>query len=114
VVVLGVLALLAPAQGRYDGAVVTAGGDPVYVAREHERVWLRFVDRDRAGTAYRVVVSNGPTRYGLTGRTAQRGAPSRLAVGDVGPAARVSVRWEAGGRTAGRWVFLVRPRKPGA
>ena len=112
-VVLGLVALLQPARGRYGGAVVTAGADKVYVAREHERVWLRFVDRERAGTVYRVVVSNSSTRYALTGKTGKPGAPSRVALADVGPPARVSVRWVVGARTAARWAFLVRPGTPG-
>ena len=111
--VLALLALLLPGRDRFEGSVVTSSGDRVYVAREGEPLRLRFVDRRRAGTAYRVDASTGATRYGLTGRTGERGTASALRLRPVAPPSRVSVRWIVGGRVVARWVFLVRPRKTG-
>lgn len=99
-------------RGRFEGSVIGTGGEKVYVAREGQRVRLRFVDRRRAGTAYQVVATVGSsTLYGLGGRTGRPGAASVLALSDLGPPSRVSVRWTVGGRSAARWVFLVRPSK---
>ncbi len=113
VVALGLLAVLLAGRGRFDGAVVSPGGDKVHVAREGQRVLLRFVDRERAGTAYRAEASTGATRYALAGRTGKRGAASRLTLLPIAAPSRVSVSWIVGGRMVARWVFLVRPRRPG-
>jgi hypothetical protein len=110
VVALALLALL-HARGRFEGAVVGADGGKVYVAREGQPVRLRFVDRERGWTAYRVLASTGSTTYALAGRTGRRGAASRVSLPDVGPPSRVSVRWMVGRHTAARWVFLVRAAK---
>ncbi len=111
--VLALLALLLPRRDRFEGSVVSPGGDKVYVARAGEPLQLRFVDRRRAGTAYRVDASTGASRYALTGRTGKRGTASRLRLPSLAPPSRVSVRWTVGGRVVARWVLLVRPRKPG-
>lgn len=108
-VALALLALL-HGHGRFEGSVVKTSGGKVHVAREGERVRLRFVDRDRAATAYRVLITMGSTTTPLSGRTGRAGAASRLVL-DLPPPSRVSVRWTVGGRTAARWVFLVRPSK---
>ncbi len=110
VAALALLALL-HGRGRVEGSVVSANGEKVYVARSIERVALRFVDRDRAATRYRVFITRGSTRNELGGRTGERGAASRLVAPALAQPSRVSVRWSVDGRTAGRWVFLVRPSK---
>ncbi len=110
VAALALLALLHD-RGRFEGSVVAADGKKVYVARSGERVAPRFVDRDRVATAYRVFITTGSTTNELGGRTGKRGAASRLIAPDLGQPSRVSVRWSVDGHAAGRWVFLVRPRK---
>ncbi len=110
VVALAVLVLVHD-RGRFDGSVVRVDGRKVYVARSGERLQLRFVDRNRAATPYRVLITTGSTTTELGGRTGGRGAPSRLTAPGLAQPSRVSVRWLAEGRTAARWVFLVRPRK---
>jgi hypothetical protein len=112
VIALALLVLLLAGRDRFEGAVVGADGEKVYVARGSERVQARFVDREQAETAYRVDVETGATRRTLAGRTGEHGAVSRLALPSVAPPARVSVRWTVGGRAVAQWVFLVRPRKP--
>lgn len=109
---LTLLALL-HGHGRFEGSVVNAGDEKVYVARQGEAARLRFVDRDRAGTAYRVLVTTGSTSTPLLGRTSRAGAASRMVLRDLPSPSRVSVRWMVGERVVARWVFLVRPTKRG-
>ena len=111
--VLALLALLLPGRDRFEGWVVSPSGDKVYVARAGEPLRVHFVDRRRAGTAYRVDASTGASRYPLSGRTGKRATASRLRLPRIAAPARVSVTWAVGGRVVARWVFLVRPRKPG-
>lgn len=111
-VALALLALL-HGHGRFEGSVVKTSGGKVHVAREGERVRLRFVDRDRAATAYRVLITMGSITTPLSGRTGRAGAASRMVLRDLRSPSRVSVRWMVGERVVARWVFLVRLTKRG-